>query len=276
MSVVPVSKDLHVAQETTVSIPTKLDSTNNVQRKKNCNWSEYDWVCRHAKKKAFPKKLIFMMCIYLEFFQVVCYSLALVVANFFVLTCLCMISLVQMIAWKDELRNLTNSTTVIQYEPTLNFLVESLLITYLIILILFVVIIGLDTVIKLLRAITLKMWIFMACPIIIIIVIVSYMNIPTPRLDISVNKICKKMVFNTDINGNPILTLPQDGYLPPGICYSHLCMVFVTILCNIQHIIIIFLIAKIRPKDSSNSSSRSSTAQTQKISKEVSKPKIVS
>jgi hypothetical protein len=131
------------------------------------------------------------------------------------------------------------------------------------------------------------MWIFMACLIIITVVISSLVNIPTERLDTFMENICKKMVFGTDINGNLSVTLPKDGYLPPGIYYAFYCALSVNIWCNIQHILIIVLIIKIRPKnfvwpeeDNSNKNSskplsHSSTAKTQTISVKESKLQIV-
>ncbi len=227
------------------------------------------------------------MIIYFQFLQVARYSLFLVGINIFVIWCMDTISIVQMIAWEDELLNLTNSTTVIQYELIQNSIIGCLLITCLTIQILFVCIKGFDKFIKLFREITWKRWIFMACLIIIIVVIISLVNIPTERLDTFIKKICKKMVFGTDINGNLSVTLPKDGYLPPGIYYTFYCALCVNIWCNIQHIIIIALIIKIRPKnfvwymeDNSNKNSskplsHSSTAQAQTISVKESKSQIV-
>jgi hypothetical protein len=83
------------------------------------------------------------------------------------------------------------------------------------------------------------------------------------------------------------VTLPKDGYLPPGIYYAFYCALYVNIWCNIQHIIITVLIIKIKPKnfvllkeDNSNKNSskplsRSSTAQIQTISVKESKSQII-
>lgn len=49
MSVAPVSKDLLVAQETTILIPTKTNNENNDQGKNNSNWSKFIQVFMHAQ-----------------------------------------------------------------------------------------------------------------------------------------------------------------------------------------------------------------------------------
>jgi hypothetical protein len=49
MSVAPVSKDLLVAQETKILIPTKTNNENNDQGKTNSSLSEFIQVCMHAQ-----------------------------------------------------------------------------------------------------------------------------------------------------------------------------------------------------------------------------------
>jgi len=49
MSVAPVSKDLLVAQETKILIPTKTNNENNDHRKKISNSLESIQVCIHAQ-----------------------------------------------------------------------------------------------------------------------------------------------------------------------------------------------------------------------------------
>jgi hypothetical protein len=49
MSVVPVSKNLLVAQETRILIPTKTNNENNDQGKKISNLLESIQVCMHAQ-----------------------------------------------------------------------------------------------------------------------------------------------------------------------------------------------------------------------------------
>ena len=88
--------------------------------------------------------------------------------------------------------------------------------------------------------------------------------------------ICKKLVFATNSYGIPTLTVSQDGYFPTGIYYSCLCLVCITILINIQHLLTIRFIVKIKPKNvniyqnnnCSKSSPRPSTTQNQEIQKQ--------
>jgi predicted DNA-binding ArsR family transcriptional regulator len=92
------------------------------------------------------------------------------------------------------------------------------------------------------------------------------------------------MVFGTDINHIPPSRLPQDGYLPSEIYYSFYCLLSVTALCSIQHIIIILLIVKIKPKDivfekknnnNNKNSSKPSLLLTQAMSVNESQPEII-
>ncbi len=117
----------------------------------------FRYVCM-LSKNVFSRNLIFTMIIYFQFLQVARYSILLVGINGFVIWCMNMMVLVQMVAWEDELRNLTNSTTVIQYEMIENSIICCVFITYLTIQILYVCIIGFDEFIKFFREITWKMW----------------------------------------------------------------------------------------------------------------------
>jgi hypothetical protein len=194
-----------------------------------------------------------------------------------------MIPLVQMVAWEDELKNLTNSTTISQFKPVQKFIAGCIQVTCLIHYILFICIIGFNEIMKVLREITLKMWLLSLCSVCIVLAILNQVNPSFERFNDFTTKICKKMVFNTNGNGVPLSTLPHTGYLPPEIYYSCLCILCATILINIQHIVLICLVVKIKPKTTIISgdkngfkpSSRPSTVQNQEISKNIAETKII-
>jgi hypothetical protein len=210
------------------------------------------------------------MSIYFQFRQVVDYSIILVLINTVVILCLCEIPLTQMAAWRDELKNLTNSTILIQYHPIEKSILGCIMVTCLILVFLSVSIAGFNEIIKFFRQITWKMWLFIVCFESVLLAILYPIILSEKALMLTKN-LSKKIVFNTHMTGFYSSTPPHDGYLPLEIYYSTLCMLCVTVLCNIQHIIIIILIINIKPKNfddvENNKCSKSSTAQNQETSK---------
>ncbi len=125
-----------------------------------------------------------------------------------------------------------------------------------------------------------KICLFIVCFVIFLVKILDYVDISMTRFERFVANICKKMVFNTDINVNPSLTLPQDGSLPLGISYWFICVFYVIS----SDIIILLLIVKMKSnnfdllnnnKTWSNSSWRSSDAKTEIISRKELKWEII-
>jgi hypothetical protein len=142
---------------------------------------------------------------------------------------------------------------------------------------------GLNEFIKYFREITWTMWLLISGFAVSLILILYFVNIPTKGLETFIRYNSKKMVFGTDINHIPPSQLPQDGHLPSEIYYSFYCLLCVTALCSIQHIIIILLIIKIKPKDfvfeknnnTNKNSSKPSSLLTQAVSVNESQPEII-
>jgi hypothetical protein len=173
-------------------------------------------------------------------------------------------------AWEDELKNLTNSTILIQYRPIEKSILGCIMVTCLILVFLSVSIAGFNEIIKFFRQITWKMWLFIVCFDSVFLAILLPIILSKKAVIFSKN-LSKKIVFNTYMTGFYSSTPPHDGYLPLEIYYSTLCMLCVTVLCNIQHIIIIILIVNIKPKKfnhfENKKCSKSSTAQNQETPK---------
>jgi len=189
------------------------------------------------------------MNIYFQFRQVLLHLMILVSINIAVFISLCMIPLVQMIAWEEELKNITNSTIVIQYQPIQSIIIGCEIVTLFILLVLFISITEVNKAVKSFRQITWKKWLFLVCFVIIFIVICDRIIIPSQSFGMFINNICKKIAYNTIFGSFSSSTPPEHGYLPLQMYYSCLCLICVTILFNSQHIIIIVLIHKIRPQN---------------------------
>ena len=188
------------------------------------------------------------------------YVTLLALINVLIVGFLSMIPFVQMCAWEDDLRNVTNSTVVVQFEPIQWSIFGCMLGTEFMCILLLLCIIGFDVIIKILRQITWKTWMYSACFSIIITIIFHRGETFFKKAEEPLKNFCKSIVFNRNVNQ----TLIEDGYLPPEIYYSCLCTICAAIIINIQHIILIIMILKIKPK---NFNGKSSTAETQEKSK---------
>lgn len=166
-----------------------------------------------------------------------------------IIYCMGTILAVQITIWEEVMKNVTNSTIGMLLESTTEAIDSYKCIIFFITFILQTYHTTLNNIDSIaLRRVPRKIYIFFIGFLIFLLLLLCYLIYQMDRFNIFELKICKMILFSENINDNISFILSLTNNSPPKLYTTYICMLCTIILSSIQHVIMLIVIFKIKPK----------------------------